>query len=82
VDALRLGVQGGGNVIYRSQVNIMNLGTDSVGTDSLWKVYPNWGADLEFSVGQSATLLLRPEVTLAPNSNLFTGTLGISASLG
>jgi len=81
-EAVRLSAHGGGNIIYRSVANSINLGDDSTGSDSLWKYYPNAGADIEFGLGQNAALSLRPDWTFAPNDDLFMGTVALAIGLG
>jgi len=81
-DSARLSVHGGGNVVYRSVANSMNLGASSGGTDSTWKLFPNVGADAEFAIGKSAALMFRPDFTLTPGDVLFTGTVAVGIPLG
>ena len=81
-DYCRIGVHGGGNVIYRSVANSINLGSGSDTSSSLWKFYPNLGADLDIALSKKVALSLRPDLTLAPGNNLFIGSLGIGIFLG
>jgi hypothetical protein len=81
-DNFRLSAHGGGNVIYRSVANSMRLGDGSSADSSLWKIYPNIGGDIEIGLGKAVGLLIRPDFTLTPQNDVFTGTVGISASLG
>ena len=81
-DNFRLGVHGGGNVIYRSQANGITLGSGNVGTGSDWSIFPNAGADLEFGIGRNTALIIRPDATFTTGENLYTGTLGFSIALG
>lgn len=82
-EKFRLAAHGGGNVTYRSEANSLNLGsTSSSGTLSVWRMYPNIGGDIEYSIGRNVALIARPDVTLTPGNSLFVGTLGISAALG
>ncbi len=81
-DALRLSVHGGGNIVYRSAANSMNMGSGSDQSGALWKVYPNAGGDVELGLSKSVALLIRPDVTITPENDLFTGTLGVSATFG
>lgn len=75
-DSFRVSAHGGGNVIYRSQAGSVLLGDGSSGSDSLWKVYPNVGADLELQVGNNVAIIARPDVTITPGSNMWMGTIG------
>lgn len=81
-DSFRISAHGGGNMIFRSKANSMNLGADQGVSDTLWKMYPNAGADFEIGLTRSVALLFRPDFTIAPEKDIFTGTVGISASLG
>jgi len=72
----RLSAHGGGNVMYRSVSNRMNLGVHQNG-DSNWDLFPNIGADAEFSLGGNIGLTLRPDYTFTSAENIFTGTLGL-----
>lgn len=80
-DGFRLGVHGGGNVIYRSNASTVALGT-TTGTGSDWSVFPNAGADFEFGIGRNTALILRPDVTFTSGDELLSGTLGFSIALG
>jgi hypothetical protein len=78
---MRIGVHGGGNVIYRSIANSMRLGDhDTDGTDSRWKMYPNAGADLDFSPARNVAISLRPDWTVTNETSMFSGlvTLGVT----
>ena len=78
-DGVRLSAHGGGNVIYQSIANNLNLGSTS---DSNWKLRPNVGGDVEFGFGKNVALLLRPDWTLSSGDSIFTGTLGLGVTLG
>ena len=80
-DYYRLGLHAGGNGIYRSVANSMNLGDGSDRSSSLWKLYPNLGADLDVAMSRKVALTLRPDWTLTPESNLFAATLGVGIFL-
>lgn len=81
-DYYRIAIHGGANLIYRSIGNSVNLGEGSDSTNSLWKYYPDIGADLDIALARGLSISFRPDWTLAPNNSLFTGTLGIGVSLG
>lgn len=84
-DKSRISVHGGGNGIYRSERNSMNLGdASSIGTDSIWKIYPNVGADFETSLSNSVALGVRPDLMFAPGSgaDVFTGTVTLAILMG
>ena len=79
----RISVHGGGNIIYRSIANSMNLAAPDLATsDSLWKYYPNVGADVEFGLGRNVALSLRPDWTITPSNDFFMATLGLGLTLG
>jgi hypothetical protein len=78
---VRLGAHGGGNVVYRSIANSMKLGSPAEdGTDSAWRMYPNIGADLDFSVTRNVALSFRPDWTITNDTSMFSGlfTLGVT----
>ena len=81
-DSFRASLHGGGNLIYRSIANSASLGDGSLGDNSLWKMYPNLGADFEFQLGKMVSLIARPDLTIAPDQNLFIGTLGATIMMG
>ena len=80
-DNFRLGVHGGGNVIYNSVPGNVSL-TDTGYNGNQWKMFPNAGADVEFGIGRNVSLSLRPDWTIAPLNSMFSGTLGLGVSLG
>jgi hypothetical protein len=81
--AIRISAHGGGNVIYRSNVTAMNLGTSgnlsssSTNNGSAWDLFPNAGADLEVGLGRHVNLLVRPDWTFASSNTFFLGTVGL-----
>ena len=81
-DTFRVSARAGGNLIYRSAANVLNLGTKSNTDSALWRVYPNAGGDFEVGLSRRVSLMIRPDLTITPEKDLFTGTLGISALLG
>ena len=83
-DNFRTSIHGGGNVLYRSAANVMNLGASSVnsGSNSNWSMFPNAGVDLEFGMGTNVALLIRPDMTFTPGHDFFTGTVGLGVALG
>jgi hypothetical protein len=70
---VRLSVHGGANVFYRSRLDQIGLG----GTNNRWAALPNFGGDVDVSVGRGFTLSVRPDVTFASTGNLFAVTLGV-----
>jgi hypothetical protein len=50
------------------------------GTDSRWKMYPNAGADLDFSPARNVAISLRPDWTVTNETSMFSGlvTLGVT----
>lgn len=82
-DKMRVAVHGGGNGIYRSVRNSMDLGpASSIGTDSIWKIYPNVGADFEVALSRSTGLAVRPDLMLTPGEEVFIGTVALAILLG
>lgn len=74
---LRVSAHGGGNVIYRSVVNSIALGSNP----NNWAILPNVGADVEFAVTQKIGVTLRPDWTVSGNSTVFNGSLLVGMSL-
>lgn len=83
-ERMRLSVHGGGNVIRRTNVTTVSIGdataVNESGSD--WNFYPNVGGDLEFGLGQSVGLIIRPDWTLTTGNDVFTGTVGLNFNLG
>lgn len=73
--SFRGSLHGGGNITYRSAANAANTG-DTRSSDSLWRLYPNAGADLELQVGKHVSLIARPDVTFTSGPTVLMGTLG------
>lgn len=82
-DHFRLSVHGGGNVIYRSVAGAINLSTggDLGRTDSVWRIYPNLGADLDIAFAKNLSMFIRPDFTLAPSGSIFVGAVGLGIGL-
>jgi hypothetical protein len=78
-DAFRVSVHGGGNWVYRSNADDLFLGESTRGPGDRWRIYPNVGADFEF--GRKVTLMIRPDFTLTPGDEIFTGTVAVSIPL-
>jgi len=82
MDNVRLSAHGGGNVTYRSSANAINFGpATSSDTGSVWRMYPNAGADLEIGLSRNVALSARPDFTFTTGNTLFMGTVGLTASL-
>ncbi|MCM2278442.1 MAG: hypothetical protein NDJ89_10240 [Oligoflexia bacterium] len=82
-DRYRISAHGGGNMTYRSVANSMRLGaTTSSGDADVWRMYPNVGGDVEIAFSRNALLLLRPDLTITPGDDFFTGTVGLGITLG
>jgi hypothetical protein len=73
----RVSLRGGGNFTYRSVADAMNFGATTAGPGSRWRMYPNVGAD--FELGQ---FVIRPDLTITPGNEVFTGTVGFNIALG
>jgi hypothetical protein len=83
-DNFRLSVHGGGNIVYQSisgTVIANNGATATTATSSSWNIYPNFGGDVELGVGHNVSILIRPDVTFASNTNPFSGTVGLGLAL-
>jgi hypothetical protein len=81
-DKIRVSAHGGGNVIYRSVASSMFLGDSSAVPGSVWRIFPNFGLDGEFSVDKNLAVIVRPDLTLTPGDEIFTATVGINVFLG
>ncbi|NDF15067.1 hypothetical protein EB061_07055 [bacterium] len=75
-DSFRLSVRGGGNLIYRSNASVSNMGAGSSGVSDLWKIYPNVGMDADIQLSSNFALTIRPDITLTPGNDLYVATLG------
>jgi hypothetical protein len=82
--SIRVAVRGGGNLLYRSVGNSLSLGdsTAVLGRDSGWRIFPNVGGDLEIGLTRDISLMLRPDATLTPGDDFYTGTMGLTIDLG
>ncbi len=74
---LRVGAHGGGNVTYRSTASAINTGSSNQ-----WVVYPNAGGDVDFGLAPNVSLTLRPDWTITPGNDIFSGMLGLGVNLG
>jgi len=83
-DNFRLSARAGGNITYRSIGNSVDWGDSSseLGGSGGWRMFPNAGLDLEIGVGKNTSLLIRPDYTITPGTDFFTGTLGLGINLG
>lgn len=82
-DRFRVALHGGANFVYRSINASMNLGRDADNTLSdNWSVFPNLGGDVEFGLGKSVSLMLRPDWTFTPGDDFFTGSVSLGIPLG
>jgi len=81
-DSLRLSAHGGGNLTYRSVASTADFGTATSGNDQeAWRIFPNAGADLEWTVAKDVTLTARPDFTGTEGRVLYMTTVGIVAPL-
>jgi len=78
-DGFRTSVHGGGNWVYRSTADTLFLGESTRGPGDRWRVYPNVGADFEF--GRKVTFMIRPDFTITPGDEIFSGTVSIAIPL-
>ena len=79
-DAFRVSMRGGANFIYRSVGNQFALGDQGNTAASDWTPYPNFGLDFEF--GKDIAFMFRPDFTITPGDEIFTGTMAVSIPLG
>lgn len=81
----RISAHGGANAVYRNNASGISLGGSdnnvNIG-DSTFTLYPNIGADLEVGMGSSLALTLRPDYTITPGDDFFTGTVALAIPLG
>jgi hypothetical protein len=76
-------VHGGGNVIYRSYMSAMQIGSASaITTGSSWTIFPNVGVDLEYGVSKAIVLILRPDVSLGSVGEVWLATFGVAIPFG
>jgi len=81
-DSLRLSAHGGGNLTYRSVASTADFGTATSGNDQeAWRIFPNAGADFEWTVAKDVTLTARPDFTGTTGRVLYMTTVGIVAPL-
>jgi hypothetical protein len=83
-DNFRLSARAGGNVTYRSVGNSVAWGDSSqeLGDSGGWTMFPNVGLDLEVGVGKNTTVLIRPDYTFTPGTDVFSGSIGIGINMG
>jgi hypothetical protein len=75
-DAFRLSVRGGGNLIYRSNPSVTDIGAGTGDAGGLWKLYPNIGMDADIQLSENFSLTIRPDITLTPGNDLYVTTIG------
>jgi len=81
-DNLRLSVHGGGNLTYRSVASSADFGTATSGNDQeAWRIFPNGGVDVEWTLAKDITLTARPDFTGTTGRVLYMTTVGIVAPL-
>jgi hypothetical protein len=81
-DMMSLGAHGGLNFTYRTIGNATFFGSNSNTTGPVWRPYPNVGADLQVQLVKNMAFIIRPDVTITPGNDLFTGTIGLNIFLG
>ncbi len=81
-DSLRVSAHGGGNLTYRSVAGSADFGSaSSSGDNEVWRIFPNAGADVEWTVTKGVTLVARPDVTFTTGNEIYMGTVGLVAPL-
>jgi hypothetical protein len=75
-DSFRLAVRGGGNLIYRSNPSVSDIGAGTGDAGGLWKLYPNIGLDADIQLSENFSLTVRPDITLTPGNDLYVATIG------
>lgn len=73
---------GGLNWTYRTVGNSTYFGSNSNTTGPVWRPYPNIGADLQVQLLKNMAFIIRPDVTITPGNDLFTGTIGLNFFIG
>jgi hypothetical protein len=81
-DMFDIGAHGGLNFTYRSVGNATYFGSSTNTTSSVWRPYPNVGGDVQIQFLKNMAFILRPDVTITPGNDLFTGTIGLNFFLG
>ena len=83
-DNFRLSARAGGNITYRSVGDSVAWGDSSqeLGSGGGWKMFPNVGMDLEWGVGKNTTVLIRPDYTITPGTDFFSGSIGLGINMG
>jgi hypothetical protein len=81
-DDVRVALHGGGNWTYRSVATQLDTESDRGNFGSDWTLYPNVGADFDFSLGRDIALTIRPDLTITPGDEFFTGTLALAIPIG
>jgi hypothetical protein len=79
-EAFRVSAHGGANAVYRTVGNRFNFGDQGNTAGDDWTLYPNVGLDFEF--GKKVSLMVRPDFTITPEDEVFTGTFALSIPLG
>lgn len=77
----RLALHGGVNLVYRSNSRAVRIGETRAGEAS-WVFFPNIGADVEVAVTEAMALILRPDLTISSDQEMFSGMLGVAFPLG
>jgi len=75
-DTMRTSIRAGANLVSRSRGSLLNLGEQGRTTASDTTFYPNVGIDFEF--GRKVVFMVRPDLTITPGDEIFTGTFAIS----
>lgn len=79
----RVALHGGANVLFRSSNTAIDLGSDNSGSGiAKWNIFPNAGGDIEIGLGKGVALSLRPDITVTPGVDFFTGTVALNLALG
>ena len=76
-DTVRVSAHGGANLIYRSVPTSISIGNYG----DHWNFYPNTGLDLDIGVTKNVAVTIRPDWTITPGNNFFTGTLAMGFAL-
>ena len=81
-DNFRLSAHAGGNVTYRSIGGSLRFADARETGKDLWTAFPNVGADVEFGIGKNVAVGFRPDWTITPGDDVFSGMLTVGFTIG
>ena len=78
----RASFHAGFNLLYRWAADAVPLGNRAGEQGGSLNLYPNLGLDLERNLSKNVSLLIRPDITLSPESSIYGLAVGIGFTLG